>query len=129
MKKKWTKEQTDQWWENWMKIDVGPGSIANSHDFQIFKLRLGWLIKKRRKYVPTVVRDYAIKSLNEFLDLRGADIYDGNYIDAFGFACGIMDIGTAVKAYEKADKEFLYESDVPQYFYTWFERERKKHGI
>ncbi len=129
IKNKWTKEQIDGWWEKYLTIGEDSAAIVDSCTFQLFKLRIGWFIKKRRKYVPQVVRDYAIKSLNEFLDLRGCEIYDGDYIDAFGFACGIMDIGSAVKAFDKADKKFLYESDVPGYFYTWFERTRKKHGI
>ena len=126
-KKKWTNAEVDDWWNRVLRADPEScAEIKSDHQFTCFKLRFG-MYTKRRKHIPVRVRDTMVKGLRDFCSLPPNDTYQGQYIDAFGFSCAIQDIVSARMAYELIeDKEHLKDTEIPAYFFTWFNHKSGK---
>lgn len=125
-KKKWTNTEVDDWWDTLLDADPGSYSeIKTDCEFTCFKLRFG-MYNKRHKYIPERVRTIIVKGLRDFCALPSKDIYQGQYIDAFGFSCAIQDIHSAKMAYNLIeDKEHLNDTEIPKDFFTWFKKESR----
>jgi hypothetical protein len=130
-KKKWTNAEVDEWWDKYLAIDSESYlSIKTSNEFTVFKLRFGMYVK-RRKYIPERVKLIMSKLLQDFCGLPSSDVYQGQYIDAFGLSCSIRDFTSAKLAYDLIeDKEGLQGTEIPKYFFKWFEKQsRLTNGV
>jgi hypothetical protein len=123
----WTNEEVDKWWDQYLAADPeSQATVTSSTQFTVFKLRFG-MYSKRRKYIPEKVREIMVRALNEFCSLPTKGVYVGQYIDAFAFSCSIKDYPSAKKAYDLiTDKSILEHCEIPGYFYTWFESQKRK---
>ena len=127
---KWTPAEEDDWWDKVLSADPHSyAEIKTEHMFTCFKLRFS-LYRKRRRHIPEHVRSIMVKGLRDFCSLSSEGVYKGQYIDAFGFSCAIQDIVSAKMAYDLIDdKEHLKDTEIPAYFFTWFNKQSRLTSV
>jgi hypothetical protein len=123
--KKYSNDEIDMWWDKYLAIHTEDNTIRNTVDFNVFKLKFGFIFCKEQ-YIPERVHKIMTTSLREFCTLPSEGIYPGEYIDAFGFSCRIQDFATAKMAYDLIeDKDLLEESEVPKKHIKWFDKQTR----